>query len=163
MPRRLHRSEGERMISGVCGGFAEYLGWDPTLVRVLFVLGAVLTQGAIVIGYIALAIIMPRQAREGSVTGEAMRENLDDLGRRARELGEEVTGAFQKRPPTAEEGQARSTRGGEGWIIGLILIVAGAIFLLDNLRVFPWWRFGHLWPLILVAIGIALLLRRRER
>ena len=34
----LQRSRKNRMIAGVCGGLAEWLGWDPTLVRILFVL-----------------------------------------------------------------------------------------------------------------------------
>jgi phage shock protein C len=36
--KRLYRSQNERMIAGVCGGIAEYLDIDPTLVRILFVL-----------------------------------------------------------------------------------------------------------------------------
>jgi phage shock protein PspC (stress-responsive transcriptional regulator) len=37
--RRLTRSRTERMIGGVCGGLGAYLEIDPTLVRLLFVLG----------------------------------------------------------------------------------------------------------------------------
>lgn len=164
MPRRLYRSATESMISGVCGGIAEYFGWDPTLVRVLFVLGAILTHGAVVLGYFVLAIIMPRQAHEGPLTGEGVRENLEDLGQRARDVGEEVKGFLQRHPPAegGEEIRPRTIHRNDSWTIGLILVMAGAIFLLDNLNVFTWWRFGRLWPLILVGIGIALLLRRRK-
>ena len=38
MQKRLHRSRTEKMIAGVCGGIAEYLDVDPTLVRVFWVL-----------------------------------------------------------------------------------------------------------------------------
>lgn len=38
MHKRLLRSTRHRMISGVCGGLAEYIGWDPTMVRLIFVL-----------------------------------------------------------------------------------------------------------------------------
>lgn len=58
--RRLHRSYRNRMIAGVCGGLAEWLGWDPTLVRVLYVLGSVLSAafpGTIV--YLILWFVMP--------------------------------------------------------------------------------------------------------
>ena len=34
---KLHRSRNHRMIAGVMGGIAEYLGWSPTLTRILFV------------------------------------------------------------------------------------------------------------------------------
>ena len=36
--KKLTRSRKERMIAGVCGGLAEYLGWDPTLVRIVYAL-----------------------------------------------------------------------------------------------------------------------------
>ena len=51
------------MIAGVCGGIAEWLGWDPTLVRVLYVVGSVLSvafPGILV--YIILWIIVPNAA-----------------------------------------------------------------------------------------------------
>lgn len=56
----LHRSRTNRIIAGVCGGLAEWLGWDPTLIRVLYVLVSVLSAafpGILV--YIALWILMP--------------------------------------------------------------------------------------------------------
>ena len=56
----LLRSRRSRVIAGVCGGIAESLKWDPTLVRVLYVLVSVLSAafpGIIV--YVVLWIIMP--------------------------------------------------------------------------------------------------------
>jgi phage shock protein PspC (stress-responsive transcriptional regulator) len=35
-PRKLYRSQTQRMIAGVCGGLAEYFNVDATLMRVLF-------------------------------------------------------------------------------------------------------------------------------
>jgi len=35
----LRRSRRRRVLAGVCGGFADWLGWDPTLVRILYVGG----------------------------------------------------------------------------------------------------------------------------
>ena len=49
------------MLGGVCGGIAEWLGWDPTMVRVLYVLGSILSvafPGTIV--YIVLWIVVPK-------------------------------------------------------------------------------------------------------
>ena len=57
----LHRSRRHAIIAGVCGGIAEWLGWDPTLVRVLYVVGSILSvafPGIIV--YIILWILMPK-------------------------------------------------------------------------------------------------------
>jgi phage shock protein C len=58
MRKRLHRSRTEKMIAGVCGGLAEYLSVDPTLVRVVWVL-ITLLAGVGVLLYLILWVIMP--------------------------------------------------------------------------------------------------------
>lgn len=60
----LHRSRSNRMLGGVCGGLAEWLGWNPTGVRVLYIIWSVLSAafpGILV--YIALWIVMPESKR----------------------------------------------------------------------------------------------------
>jgi phage shock protein C len=63
MPQgELLRSRDDRMIAGVCGGLAKWLGWDPTAVRVLYVLASVFSAafpGLLV--YIILALVMPSE------------------------------------------------------------------------------------------------------
>jgi phage shock protein C len=50
----------DRMIAGVCGGIAEWLGWSAGVVRSLFILVSVLSLGfAGLIFYTVLAIVMP--------------------------------------------------------------------------------------------------------
>jgi len=61
--KRLQRSRTEKMIAGVCGGIAEYLGVDPTLIRVLWVL-ITLMAGVGVLLYLILWVIMPLQSPE---------------------------------------------------------------------------------------------------
>ncbi len=59
--RPLHRSRRHRLLGGVCGGIAGWLGWSPTLVRILYVVASVCSAafpGALV--YLILWIIMPR-------------------------------------------------------------------------------------------------------
>jgi phage shock protein C len=58
--RKLYRSKTNRQLAGVCGGLAEYFNLDVTLIRVLFVLLAVLGGSGLVI-YVALRIIVPKQ------------------------------------------------------------------------------------------------------
>jgi phage shock protein PspC (stress-responsive transcriptional regulator) len=58
MEKKLHKSSSNRMLAGVCGGVAEYLDVDPTVVRVVWAIGSAFA-GAGVIAYIACAIIMP--------------------------------------------------------------------------------------------------------
>lgn len=62
--RRLMRSRDDRLIAGVCGGLADWLGWDPTLVRVAYVVVSVLSAGFPgTLAYIALWILMPEGPR----------------------------------------------------------------------------------------------------
>lgn len=56
--KRLYKSNVNIMLSGVCGGFAEYFGIDPTLVRLGWVLFCAL-GGSGFIAYIIAAIIIP--------------------------------------------------------------------------------------------------------
>ena len=58
--RPLRRSKTNRWIGGVCGGLAEWLGWDVTLVRVLYVLVSVFSAAFDgILAYIIFWIIMP--------------------------------------------------------------------------------------------------------
>lgn len=59
MSARLKRSHTDKMISGVCGGIAEYLGWDSTLIRIIFVVLTFIGWGAPIILYFILALVMP--------------------------------------------------------------------------------------------------------
>jgi len=63
--KKLKRSNKEKMIAGVCGGLAEYFEMDPTVVRILYVVGSVVSvafPGILV--YIILWFIMPLQDDE---------------------------------------------------------------------------------------------------
>jgi phage shock protein PspC (stress-responsive transcriptional regulator) len=57
---KLQRSTSNKMIAGVCGGIAEWLGWNPTTVRVLYVVGSIVSvafPGILV--YLILWLVMP--------------------------------------------------------------------------------------------------------
>ncbi|MBA4386154.1 MAG: PspC domain-containing protein [Anaerolinea sp.] len=58
--RRLYRSRTDRKISGICGGLAAYFKIDPTLVRLLFVLGLLLVGGTFW-AYIIMMIVIPEE------------------------------------------------------------------------------------------------------
>jgi phage shock protein PspC (stress-responsive transcriptional regulator) len=57
--KTLTRSKSNRMIAGVCAGLADYLNVDPTVVRLLFVLGFFAVHGGLVLAYLIMAIITP--------------------------------------------------------------------------------------------------------
>lgn len=56
--KKLHKSQSDKKLCGVCGGFAEYFNIDPTLVRLLWVL-ITLAGGAGLLAYIIAAVVMP--------------------------------------------------------------------------------------------------------
>lgn len=58
--KKLYKSNSQKMIAGVCGGIAEYLNLDPTLVRLVFVAISLL-GGSGLLAYIIAAIIMPEE------------------------------------------------------------------------------------------------------
>jgi len=58
----LQRSRDQRMIAGVCGGIAEWLGWSPAMVRLLYVIVSIASAafpGILV--YIVLWVLMPER------------------------------------------------------------------------------------------------------
>lgn len=60
--KRLYRSRKERMLAGVCGGLAEYLNTDPTIIRVIFALLTLFTGGfGGVLLYLVLVLIIPEE------------------------------------------------------------------------------------------------------
>lgn len=61
MKKKLQRSSTDSMLGGVCGGLANYFEFDPTLVRVAYVLLSVCTAFSGVLAYILLMIIMPKE------------------------------------------------------------------------------------------------------
>ena len=58
--RKLYRSRTNRKLAGICGGLGQYFNLDATLIRVLFVLLAVLGGSGLIL-YLALWIIVPRE------------------------------------------------------------------------------------------------------
>lgn len=59
MEKRLYRPRDDRKISGVCSGIGIYLGIDPTVVRLIWAIAALMGVG--IMAYIVAAIIIPEQ------------------------------------------------------------------------------------------------------
>jgi phage shock protein C len=82
--KRLYRSTQDRMFAGVCGGIAEYLDVDPTLVRLVFA-ALTLMGGPGIIIYIVLMLVVPeepdkrlKEKRHG-YTNTYFHEDTDDM------------------------------------------------------------------------------------
>lgn len=84
-PKRFVRSRTDKVWLGVCGGAAERFGWEPSIVRILTVVGFFFMPGPIIlIGYIVLAMITPKAPYGGQTIApeeEAFWRNVSDRPR----------------------------------------------------------------------------------
>ena len=146
MEKRLYRNAKGKMIGGVCSGLADYFSIDPVLIRLVFVI-LVLHSGIGVLAYIILWIVVPQRVETlnaGTSAGAIEVEQTDDGGYDP--TGSAFTPAGSKEKKDARRGT---------FIGGIVLIVLGALFLLDNF--IPHFGFDDFWPLVLIAIGAGML------
>lgn len=138
MKRRLYRSKTDRMLGGVCGGLGDYLGIDPTLIRIIFFI-MVFGGGAGFWIYLLLWFLIPEEGTAQS----------SDFGERMRGLGDDFATAVSRPHPQS------------GLIVGGGLILLGIFWLIDqlNIRWLWWWNFDILWPALLIIAGGILLYR----
>ena len=73
--KRLYRSRSESWLAGVCGGIGDYFDTDPTVIRVIFVLAALVLGGGFLI-YLVLWLIIPQEP----LAVEALEEVPTDEG-----------------------------------------------------------------------------------
>ena len=160
MENRLYRSRSDRMIWGVCGGLAKYFDIDPVIVRIIAVL-LVFASGAGILAYIILAIVIPLESSEVTEPKDVIKENVEEMKETASQLGQEIRSTFVREEDTSEEtDKARYRRRNA---LGIILIVLGILFLLASFNIFWWFRWAYLWPIILVAIGLLIILGARRK
>ena len=141
MNKRLYRSQTDRVLGGVCGGFGEYLGISPIFIRVFLVLWTILGEHSVLI-YLLLWLIIPSRS-----TSEYFR--LEDLGARFRQMGQEFGEVVHE--PASQ------------LIIytGVGLICWGVYYLLRRLDIFSfsWEQTWYLWPALLIVAGLAVLVK----
>lgn len=162
MEKRLYRSRTDRMISGVCGGLAEYFDVDPTIIRIAFVVLTLISGGFGLIAYIILALVVPLEDSKATEPKEAIKENVAEIKETANKIGQEIRSTFaakEEDKPKAE----RKNRHFRRSILGITLIVLGIIFLLASFNIFWWFQWRYLWPIILVAIGLVIIFGVRRK
>lgn len=156
MPTRLERSMTNRCIGGVCGGVAEYLQVDATLVRAFFVVGTILTAGLGFLAYLVLLILMPLPGQPQPFVQSATTPPP------AGATADPVTGAQQPTdvrlrmipPPDPAAAERRRAT------FGYLLVALGVVFLLANVGAFRIVRWDLIWPLVFVGAGVLLLMQR---
>lgn len=157
MKSRLERSTTNRVIGGVCGGIAEYLAVDPTLVRVVFVVTAFLTAGLGVLAYIVLLVLMPQPGQPAPFTSAPPPAPSADTTAQMDPNSTPTTPAtVTPVDPAVRAAEADRRR----MAFGYVLIALGIAFLLSNAGVFRFVQWQFLWPLVLIGIGVLFLVQR---
>jgi phage shock protein C len=131
MTKRLYRSRQHKVFAGVCGGLGEYFDIDPAFIRILAMV-LILVHGIGLIAYLVALIAMPRAPLQTAPTAEDAAASV-------------VEPAIPPKEPSALN----------KYFPGIILIALGLIFLAD--RLIWWFHWRYMWPLILIAIGAAML------
>lgn len=76
--KQLFRSRDERMISGVCGGLGKYFDIDPTIIRLIFVFGALVTGSGLFWAYLIMMLIVPEEPLASETVVESVIEDLPE-------------------------------------------------------------------------------------
>jgi phage shock protein C len=136
--RRLYRCRHNRRLAGVAGGVAEFFGLNPTHVRILWAL-SILLGGTGILLYVALALIVPLEPGSDS---PAQGSGSDSVAGHRHETG---TGPVLLTSLVT--------------VVGLGLVVVGALVAIDTLL--PGWTgsWQQLWPVVLVGAGGLLVAR----
>jgi phage shock protein PspC (stress-responsive transcriptional regulator) len=142
--KRLHRSRTDRMVFGVCGGLADYFNVDSTLVRVIFVLFAIM-PGAGLLAYIILALVVPLEAANGADTRPLdLKKNSEDVARQARGMAETIVQEARKHG-------LRSS--GSRKLLGLLIVIIG-LALIAQQYVPHWIAWSTTWYVLLILVGL---------
>lgn len=149
MSGRLERSRSNRVIGGVCGGIAEYLDVDATVVRVVMLVLAI-PFGIGFLIYFLLLFLMPKPGEPSPFVRPTT--SIDPT------VSDPATasGALASPLDTAEVERRR-------YGLGLLLVVLGIVFLLGNLGIFRFVEWRIIWPLVLIATGLFFISRRVRR
>lgn len=145
MHDRLYRSPTDRVVSGVAGGLAVWLNLDPSIVRIAWVLLAIVSGGVFALVYIVMMIVVPLppagwvpQPRDAAPTA-----------------GD---------PPQWSSAPAPASRAAwsnaPGIVLGIVLILVGTWFLFRRYIDIDW---DIVWPFVVIGIGVLLMLAAAAR
>jgi len=141
MEKRLYRSRRDKVISGVCGGIADYFDLDSTIIRLAWVI-LIFLGGTGLVAYIIAAIIVPEEPE--NVFHESKDWNPEEP--ESHQIEDEYD--FEEKKTSDISQKNKKNRNA----IGALLIFLGIFFFAR--RMFYWVDFGYIWPLLLVAAGL---------
>lgn len=176
MTDRLYRSPTDRVIAGVAGGLAVWMNIDPSLVRVAWVILAILSGGIFVLVYIVMMIVVPlpppgwvptpRGAMgpgwspgtpgTGAVPGWNAGTGQGAPGDATQTAWGSTPGAWTSQPGAPQQPWVapRVGSGTAGIVVGIVLVLLGVWFLVDQYLEIDW---NLIWPVVVIVLGVALI------
>jgi phage shock protein PspC (stress-responsive transcriptional regulator) len=148
----LYRDRSKGIVGGVCAGLADYFAVGPLLLRVIFILWA-LVSGTGVAAYAILWTVLPQKRVMGLSQGEVVRRNFAAIQAEAREWIQDVRELFGGKAATPTPGVGRAT------VLGGALMLLSLGLLVDGLGLLGPFRVDHLWPFALILMGFVALNR----
>jgi phage shock protein C len=161
MEKKLYRDDQHKMIGGVCAGLAEYFDMDVTVVRLLFAF-TVIIMGVGLLPYIIMWIVLPKKGYD-FVNYNNPNKGYNFVNYNEPKVDYTVP-PIPPEMPTGSFGNVTTRRKSNGGlIVGVVLILLGALFLLNEYDLIPDWDFDRLWPLAIVGVGIALIIAGQQK
>jgi len=154
--RRVYRDRDDAVAGGVCSGFSYYLGWDPILLRIAFVVFGILSAGTAVIAYIILWAVIPEArttAEKLQMRGEPV--NVDSISRFINTEAKRTADQVNRWSRRNFRGSPRNERTGEFTrglgqaltkVIGAFLALGGFVLLGSLITLFAFAEGGAFGP-----------------
>jgi phage shock protein C len=148
---RLYRPKNNRVIAGVCGGFAQYFRIDPTIIRIIWIL--ISLSGTGILAYIVAAIIMPD---EDKVVG-----SRNEWNESPKTEADDFVSSFESEKDNWGEQPPKYNSERNRFVLGAILVGLGILFLGNQIipRLF---ELKYLVPILLIGIGGFIVFRGRH-
>ena len=162
--KQLRRSATNQVIAGVCGGFGEYFEVDPTIVRIIFVIMA-LASGSGVFIYILLWLLIPGPTSTAISGEQTIKEGFQEMETKFDEVTHSVQESIDNKnqsisADTEQTTTSKTTNHEPQFWLGVILILLGGYFFLNNYGFFRFLDIGEFWPVILILIGAYYLMKK---
>jgi len=164
---KLHRSKKNRVIAGVCGGLAEYFQFDPTLIRIIFILIAIPGPGLLM--YLVAGLIMPGDDREFTNESQWSSDFGDNSHSRdgfASNAGKgaEEDSIFEdefKNDAAEWNHSSKDSSKNNKLVLGAILVGLGVLFLAKQIMP-QLFELKFLIPILLIGIGGVIVFKGRK-
>ena len=145
--RKLRRNPMNRVIGGVCSGLADFFGVDVALMRIAFVIAFLFASFGFWL-YIILWIVLPENGQQTTDNGQ-------------QSFGQSQGQSQGQSPQSESVSVSKSESKVKSIFAGAFIILIGLLFLVNNFIPINWvWK---LWPLILVAIGVVMIVTARKK